>query len=77
MYNKGNGVFTECVVDFIESWISSIDIFDEIIVRHVLKDKPQSKLSNMRDSGEFTVFTHFWKYNQNRLVIAHVQINYL
>ena len=50
--NKGNCVFAKEILHFIESWIANIDVFDELRVRHVLKDKPQSKLSDMRDSGE-------------------------
>ena len=50
--NKGNSVFAKSILRFIESWAANIGIFDEIRVRHILNDKPQSKFSDMRDSGE-------------------------
>ena len=35
----------------------------------------QSKLSDKRDSGEAKDLPHFRKNNQNKLVIAHLNIN--
>ena len=34
--NKGNSAFAK-----VESWIADVDIFDEIRVRHILKDNPR------------------------------------
>ena len=48
-----------------------------IFLRHVLKEKPQSKLSNIRDSGEVKGLAHFKKYSQNKLVIVHLNISSL
>ena len=39
--------------------------------------KPQSKLSDMRDSSEGTGLAHFRKYNQNKLVIVYINMNTL
>ena len=42
------------------------------------KDKPHSKLSNLRHSGEVKNLAHFRKYNQNKLVITlHLNISSL
>ena len=46
-------------------------------MKHVLKEKPQSKLSDMGDSGEVKDLVHFRKYDQNKLVIAYLNINSL
>ena len=48
MNNKGNSVFAKNI-HFNEGWIANTDIFDEI--RHMLEDKPHSKLSDVTDSG--------------------------
>ena len=40
MNNKGNRAFAKNMLHFIERCIANIDIFDEVRVRHVLKDKP-------------------------------------
>ena len=75
--NKGNSAFAKNILRFIESWIAIVDIFDEIRVRYTLKDKPQSKLFDMKDSGEVKDLAYFRKCNQNKLVIAHMNINSL
>ena len=75
--NKGNSVFANNILYFIETWIVNTDIFDEIRVRHILKDKLYSKSSDMGDSGGGKDLIQFGKYNQNKLVIAHVSINSL
>ena len=62
---RGNGAFAKRILHFIESWIANInDIFDEIRLRHVLKDRSQSKLSNIRYSGEAKDLAHFRNCNQ-------------
>ena len=75
--NKGNSVFANNILYFIETWISNTDIFDEIRVRHILKDKLHSKSSDMGDAGGGKDLIQFGKYNQNKLAIAHVNINSL
>ena len=75
--NRGNSAFAKNILHFIECLIANIDIFDEIRVRHVLKDKPQSKLSDTRDSGEVNDLAHFRNCNQNKLVNANLNINSL
>ena len=65
------------ILHFIESLIANVGIFDEIRVRHTLKDKHQSKLSNIKDSGEVKDLAHFRKCNQKKIVIAHININSL
>ena len=40
----------------------------------MLKDKPQSKFSDMRDSGEAKELAQFKMCNENKLVIAHLNI---
>ena len=64
MNNKGNSVFAKNILHFTESWIANTDVFDEIRVRHILKDKPHSKLSDMKGSGEGKDLTHFRKCYQ-------------
>ena len=64
--NKGNSAFAKNILHFIESWIANVDIFDEIRVRHTLKNKHKSKLSNMKDSGEVRDLAHFRKCNQKK-----------
>ena len=76
MNNKGNSVFAKNI-HFNESWIANTFIFDEIRVRHILEDKPHSKLSDVTDSGWGKGLAYFRKCNQNKLVIAHVNINSL
>ena len=75
--NKGNSAFSKNILHFIEIWIANTNILDEIRVRRILKDKPHSNLSDMRDSSEGKNLVHFRKCNQNKLVIIHININSL
>ena len=77
LYNKGNSAFSKNILHFIKIWIANTNIFDEIRVRSILKDKPQSNLSDMRDSSEGKNLAYFRKCNQNKLVIIHININSL
>ena len=70
-------MFLQKIFYILHFWIANIDIFDKIRVRHILKDKPQSKLSDMRDPGEGMDLAYFRKCNQNKLVIAHINIGSL
>ena len=42
-----------------------------------LRKNPQSKLSDMGDSGEVKDLVHFRKYGQNKLVFAYLNMNSL
>lgn len=75
--NKSNSFFPKNILHFIESWIANIDVLDEISVKYELKDKPQSKLFNVEYSGEVKYLPQFGKYNQNRLIISCLNINFL
>ena len=68
--NKGNRVFAKNIIHFIKGSVTNIDTFDEIELRHILKDKLQAKFSVIRDSG-FKVedLAHFRKYKQNKTKI--------
>ena len=46
-------------------------------MKHVLKENPQSKLSDMGDSGEVKDLVHFRKYDQNKLVFIYLNMNSL
>ena len=70
--NKGNSAFAKIFYILLTA-----ELQDEIRVRHLLKDKPQSKFSDMRDSGEAKELAQFKMYNENKLVIAHLNINCL
>ena len=48
-----------------------------IYVRYLLKDNTQSDLLNVRDSGGLKDLTHFREWNQNKLIIADLNVSFL
>ena len=65
--NKGNSAFAKNILHFIECWIANTDIYDELRVRHIPKDKPMLTLSDMRDSGEGKDPANFRKCNKKKV----------
>ena len=75
MNNKGNRAFPKNILHFIERCIANIDIFDEVRVRHVLKDKPSQSYLIREILVRLELLNERTKGNVDILLISETKIN--